>query len=185
MAAATTKLELGSKMPAFSLPGVDGRVYASQDFSDKKALVVVFWCNHCPYVKAYEGRMIEIQRDYADKGVQVVAICSNDASTHPEDSFPNMERNARQKGYNFPYLHDESQDVARAFGAEKTPHLFVFDSRRNLVYEGRIDDNHENPAAVKRRYLRDALDDILAGRPVREPLTFAIGCTIKWKSADR
>jgi len=172
-------------MPTFSLPGVDGRTHASKDFSDKKALVVVFWCNHCPYVKAYEGRMIDIQRDYADKGVQVVAICSNDASTHPEDSFDNMKKNARQKGYNFPYLHDESQDVARAFRAEKTPHLFVFDSRRKLAYEGRIDDNHEDPEAVKRRYLREALDDILAGRPVREPTTFAIGCTIKWKSADR
>jgi peroxiredoxin len=178
----SSKIKIGDPMPAFRLPGVDGNNHSNDDFADEKALIVIFSCNHCPYVKAYEDRMIEIQRDYADRGVQLIAICSNDAVNYPEDSFANMKRNADMKGYNFPYLRDETQDVARAFGAEKTPHLFVFGPDRTLAYEGRIDDNHENPRAVKRRYLREALDAILAGKPVPEPETFAIGCTIKWKT---
>lgn len=175
------RLQIGDPVPEFSLPGVDGRTWAASDFADRKVLVVIFSCNHCPYVHAYEDRIIEVQRDYGARGVQVVAVCSNDAVSYPEDSFENMKKRALEKGYNFPYLHDESQAVARAFGAEKTPHLFVFDARRRLAYEGRIDDNHQDPAAVKRKYLREALDAILAGQPVREPATFAIGCTIKWK----
>jgi peroxiredoxin len=174
-------LKIGSPMPAFSLKGVDGKTHSAESLADKNVLVVIFSCNHCPYVMAYEDRMIAIQRDYAEKGVQLVAICSNDAINYPEDGFDNMKRNAAAKGYNFPYLHDESQEVARAFGAEKTPHLLVFGPDRRLAYEGRIDDNHEDPSAVKRRYLREALDAILAGKPVAEPETFAIGCTIKWK----
>lgn len=177
----SSKLKIGSVMPDFKLPGVDGRTYAASDFADRKAMVVIFSCNHCPYVKAYEERMVALQRDYGPRGVQLVAICSNDAANYPDDSFENMKKNAKARGYNFPYLHDETQDVARAFGAEKTPHLFVFDGQRTLAYEGRIDDNHQDPGAVKRHYLREALDAILAGRPVAEPEVFAIGCSIKWK----
>ncbi|MBN1489873.1 MAG: thioredoxin family protein [Phycisphaerae bacterium] len=177
----STQLEVRATLPDFSLPAVDGHTISASDFAEKRALVVIFSCNHCPYVKAYEDRILEIQRDYADKGVQFVLICSNDAEKYPEDSFENMKKHAAMKGYNFPYLHDESQAVARAFGAEKTPHLFVFDADRRLAYEGRIDDNLEDPAAVTRHYLREALDAIVAGEPVSESSTFAVGCTIKWK----
>ncbi len=164
----------------FSLKGVDGKTYSLKDFQDAKALVVIFSCNHCPYVVAYEQRMIDVQRDYAAQ-VRLVAINSNDDVNYPEDSFDKMVERAKQKGFNFPYLRDSSQAVAKAYGATHTPHLFVFGPDRTLAYTGKIDDNWEKPSAVKRRYLREALDDIVAGRPVREPETHAIGCTIKWK----
>ncbi|MBI4424604.1 MAG: thioredoxin family protein [Elusimicrobia bacterium] len=167
--------------PDFSLPGVDGRTYSLASFKDAKALVVIFSCNHCPYVKAYEDRMIELQREFSSKGVRLAVINPNDASSHPEDSFEEMKRRAQSKGFNFPYLRDETQEVARAYGATHTPHLFVFGPDRRLSYTGKIDDNWQEPSQVKRRYLREALEDLLAGRPVREPQTHAIGCTIKWK----
>ena len=165
----------------FSLPGVDDKTYTLASFADAKALVVVFSCNHCPYVQAYEGRMIEIQKDYAARGVRLVAINSNDAKNYPDDSLAEMKRRSTSLGFNFPYLQDESQDAAKAYGATHTPHLFVFGPDRRLAYTGKIDDNWQEPAKVSRRFLRDALDDLLAGRPVREPETHAIGCTIKWK----
>lgn len=165
----------------FNLPGVDAATYSLDSFKDAKALVVVFSCNHCPYVQAYEGRMIELQRDYEARGVRLIAINSNDAVNYPEDSFDEMKRRAQRLGFNFPYLRDESQQTARAYGATHTPHLFVFGPDRRLAYTGKLDDNWQEPSKVGRRYLREALDDILAGRPVREPETHAIGCTIKWK----
>lgn len=165
----------------FKLKGTDGKTYSLDSFKDAKALVVIFSCNHCPYVKAYEDRMIEIQKDYQAKGVRLAVINSNDAENYPEDSFDDMVRRAREKGFNFPYLRDESQDIARAYGATHTPHLFVFGPDRKLAYTGKIDDNWENPAAVKRRYLREALDAVLAGRAPNPAETHAIGCTIKWK----
>lgn len=165
----------------FSLPGVDGKTYTLDSFKDAKALVVVFSCNHCPYVQAYEGRMIELQRDYAARGARLVAINANDAASHPEDSFEEMKRRAAALGFNFPYLRDESQETARAYGATHTPHLFVFGPDRRLAYTGKIDDDWQEPSKVSRRFLRDALDDLFAGRPVGEPETHAIGCTIKWK----
>ncbi|MBI5202788.1 MAG: thioredoxin family protein [Elusimicrobia bacterium] len=167
--------------PDFSLPGVDGKTYALASFKDAKALVVVFSCNHCPYVQAYEGRMIELQKDYAARGVRLVAINSNDAVNYPDDSFDAMKARAEELGFNFPYLHDESQQAAKAYGATHTPHLFVFGPDRRLAYTGKIDDNWQEPAKVTKRFLRDALEDLLAGKPVREPETHAIGCTIKWK----
>ncbi|MBI4346015.1 MAG: thioredoxin family protein [Elusimicrobia bacterium] len=165
----------------FKLPGVDGKTYSLDSFKDARAVVVVFSCNHCPYVQAYEGRLIELQRDYQAKGVRLVAINSNDAVNYPEDSFDEMKRRAERLGFNFPYLRDESQEAARAYGATHTPHLFVFGPDRRLAYTGKLDDNWQEPSNVGRRYLREALDDLLAGRPVREPETHAIGCTIKWK----
>jgi peroxiredoxin len=173
-------LKGGDPSPHFSLPCVDGKTYNLHSFAEKPVLVVLFSCNHCPYVQAYEGRLIEIQRDYGDRGVQLVAINSNDDVDYPEDSFENMVTRAKAKGYNFPYLRDASQQVARAYGATHTPHLFVFDRHRRLRYTGKIDDNWQRPDAVTRRYLREALEAILRDSEPTEPATHAIGCTIKW-----
>lgn len=174
-------LATGTKAVDFDLPGTDGKNHSLKELADKKALVVIFSCNHCPYVQAYEDRMIELQKDYAPKGVQLVAINSNDATSHPDDSFDNMVRRAKEKKFNFLYLRDESQKVARDYGATHTPHIYLFDQDRCLRYTGKIDDNWQEPRKVTRKYLREALDAVLAGKATPEPETFAIGCTIKWK----
>jgi peroxiredoxin len=173
-------LQLGDAAPGFRLPGVDGRTYSLEDFADTVALVVVFSCNHCPYVQAYEDRMIGIQRDYQARGVQFLAINSNDDTHYPEDSFEAMVKRSKAKGYNFPYLRDAAQTVAKAYGATHTPHLFVFNKDRRLAYTGKIDDNWQKPDIVKRHYLREALDALLQGTVPAEAQTHAIGCTIKW-----
>jgi peroxiredoxin len=174
-------IKVGSKAPAFDLPGVDGRNYSLASFADKEAVVVIFSCNHCPYVVANEDRMMQIQSDYAARGVQLVAICSNNAATHPADSFENMKQRAAEKGFNFPYLRDESQEVARAYGASVTPEVFVVDKTGTVVYHGRIDDNAMEPAKVKRHDLREALDELLAGKPISVTNTEPVGCSVKWK----
>ena len=173
-------LELGDAAPGFLLQGVDGRRHSFEELADKPVLVVIFSCNHCPYVQAYEDRMIALQRDYQQHGVQFVAINSNDDTHYPEDSFERMVERAGAKHYNFPYLRDASQQVAKAYGATHTPQLFVFDRERRLRYTGKIDDNWQNPGAVKRQYLREALDALLKGSAPAEAQTHAIGCTIKW-----
>jgi peroxiredoxin len=174
-------MKLGDAAPDFKLQGVDGKTYTLADFKDAKALVVIFSCNHCPYVQAYEDRMIAIQNDYAPRGARIVLINSNDSTAYPEDSFEKMAARAEEIGYTFPYLRDESQQTARDYGATHTPHLFVFDASRRAAYTGKIDDDWKSPAAVKQRFLRDALDDLLAGRSPRVAQTHAIGCTIKWR----
>ena len=179
----TVELKTGSSAPAFNnLPGADNKKYSLSSFTDKKILVVVFSCNHCPYVKAYEGRMIDLQRDFASKGLQLVAINSNEAVHYPEDNFEEMVKRAKAQGYNFPYLRDEDQTVANAYGATHTPEFFVFDAQRKLRYRGKFDDNYQNPSAVKANYLRNAVDAIVSGGEVAEPETYSIGCTIKWKT---
>ncbi|RMF29196.1 MAG: thioredoxin family protein [Chloroflexi bacterium] len=174
-------LKPGDRAIPFTLPGVDDKEHSLADYADKEAVVVIFSCNHCPYVRAWEDRMIQIQADYADKGVQLIAISANDAKKYPADSFPKMKERAQEKGFNFPYLYDETQEVARAYGAERTPEVFLFDKAGVLRYHGAIDDNYEDPNAVRHHYLRDALDAVLAGQdpPVQE--TPPVGCTIKWK----
>ncbi len=173
-------LRPGESAPDFSLPAVDGQTYSLSGFTDKSLLVVVFSCNHCPYVQAYEDRLVAVQRDYADRGVQLVAINSNEDLHHKDDSFENMVKRAKAKGFNFPYLRDASQTVAHSYGATHTPQLFVFDGNRRLRYTGKIDDNWQNPDEVTRRYLREALDALLRDDDPAEPATHAIGCTIKW-----
>ncbi len=163
------------------MPGTDGKNYSLEEFKDKKAVIIIFSCNHCPYVQAYEDRMIQIQKDYSPKGVQIIAINSNEDQDHPDDSFENMVKRAKEKKFNFPYLRDESQDVAKKYSATHTPHIFLFDQKRELAYTGKIDDNWQNPEKVTQTYLRDALNALLAGKKVSQPVTFAIGCTIKWK----
>ena len=174
-------LELGARAPDFDLPGVDGKRYSLSAFKDKPVLVVVFWCNHCPYVKAYEDRAVALQRDYLTKGAQLVAINSNDDKAYPEDGFPEMVKRSKERGFNFPYLRDESQKVVEAFGGVCTPHVFAFDSGRVLRYRGRIDDS-KDPSKVTTHDLRNALDDMLAGESVRVPDTKPFGCSIKWYS---
>jgi len=174
-------LRIGDSAPSFRLPGVDGRDYSLQDFKDKEVVIVMFSCNHCPTVKAYENRFIELQDDYEGKGVTLIAINANDDKKYSEDSFENMKIRAKEKGFNFPYLRDESQKVAKAYGAERTPEVFVFDRKRILRYHGRIDDNVHAPDQVRETYLRDAIDAILEGRAVPLEETEPVGCTIKWK----
>ena len=177
-------MPVGTRAPAFSLPATDGKTYSLDDFRGAQALVVVFTCNHCPYAQAAEERLIAIARDYADRGVRMVAINPNDATRYPEDSFAEMKNRAREKSFPFPYLYDESQSVARAYDAVCTPDIFVFDATLGLRYNGRIDDNWQEPAKVTRKDLRAALDAILAS-PAEEDLPFkptpSMGCSIKWK----
>jgi len=173
-------LQIGDCAPSFSLPGVDGKTYTLSTFADASALVLVFSCNHCPYVQAYEDRLILLQHDYAERGVQLVAINANDDTSYAEDSFPSMVSRAQAKRFNFPYLRDGSQEVATAYGATHTPHLFLFDRNRRLAYTGKIDDNWQHPDAVTQPYLRQAIDALLTGTTPAEPVTYAIGCTIKW-----
>lgn len=178
----TDKLKIGSAMPEFSnLPGVDGKKYSTTDFSNKKVLVIVFSCNHCPYVKAYEERMIVFQKLYADRGVQLVAINSNETVNYPEDNFDEMVKNAKKKNFNFIYLRDDDQSIADAFGATHTPEFFVFDEKRNLRYHGKMDDNWQKPEIVKENYLQDAVEAIIGNREIKVRETYSIGCTIKWK----
>ena len=177
---AEKRLAIGAKAPDFDLPGVDGKRYSLGSFKDKKAVAVMFTCNHCPYVQAYEERLISIQRDYAGKGVALAAINANETVNYPEDDFPKMVLRAKGKGYNFPYLRDESQATANAYGAHYTPEIFLLDGERRLRYTGRIDDNPWHPGKVTSTDLRDAIDALLSGRPVAKPETHAMGCTIKW-----
>ena len=173
-------LPIGSPAIDFHLKGIDGKTYSLKDFSDKKAVVVIFSCNHCPYVQAYETRMVQLQQDYLPKGVTLVAINSNDETNYPEDSFPNMVKRAKERGFNFHYLRDETQEVARQYGGICTPHVFAFDQNRVLQYKGRIDDSRY-PEQVKVHDLRIALDVILAGEKPTVNETRPFGCSIKWK----
>ncbi len=174
-------LKYGDQAPEFTLPGVDGKTYRLADYKPKKAVAVIFSCNHCPYVKAYEDRMMALAREYAPKNVQFLVISSNDPVKYPEDSFANMVKRAQEKGYPFPYLYDETQQIAKAYGAQRTPEVFLFDSAMKLRYHGAIDDNVEDPAKVTKRYLKDALEAILAGREPATKETAPVGCTVKWK----
>jgi peroxiredoxin len=174
------QLQLGQPLPSFKgLKGVDGAIHSHTDYGTP-ILVVVFSCNHCPYVQAYEDRMMAFQDDYAPKGVQLVAINSNEEEHYPDDSYDGMVKRATARNFNFPYLRDVDQSVAGAFGATHTPQFFVFDRERKLRYSGKLDDNWKEPAEAKEFYLRDAVDAVLDGRPVTVPETHSIGCTIKW-----
>jgi peroxiredoxin len=174
-------LTLATEAPPFDLPGVDRQNHSLDDYAGSPVLAVVWSCNHCPYVQAWEGRMIELQREYGDRGFRLVAINSNDADSYPEDSFEEMQKRAGQQGFNFDYLYDEDQSALRAYGAERTPEVFLFEGDRKLVYHGAIDDSRDE-TQVSDRYLRDAIEALLAGEepPTRE--TPAVGCTVKWRS---
>ncbi|MBW7998060.1 MAG: thioredoxin family protein [Candidatus Glassbacteria bacterium] len=175
------KLSIGDRAVDFNLPGSDGKNYSLDSFRDGKALAVIFSCVHCPYVLAWEDRMIELQNEFADKGAKFVLICANDAVNYPQDSFDNMKIHAEEKNYPFPFVHDESQEVSRAYGAERTPEVFLFDSERKLVFHGAVDDNYEDPGAVTETWLRDALEAVTSGNTPAKQSVPARGCTIKWK----
>jgi peroxiredoxin len=177
-------LKLGEAPPDFSLPGVDGKKYRPGDFKDAKVLIVLFTCNHCPYVTGSQDRVDRLYAEYAPKGVRMIAINSNETVDHPTDAFEHMVERAKTLGLKYPYVRDDSQDVARAYGALRTPHFYVFDGERKLRYTGRIDNSPRDVTKAVTHELRDALDDLLAGRAVRVPLTNPIGCNVKWLGQD-
>ncbi|MCE5273414.1 thioredoxin family protein [bacterium] len=175
------KLKVGDAAVGFDLPGVDGKRYSLDSFSGSPVLAVVFSCVHCPYVLAWEERIKALAAEYGPRGAAFVLINANDPVKYPVDSFDGMKKHADEKGFAFPFVQDQSQEVARAYGAERTPEVFLFDKDRRLVYTGAVDDNYDNPGAVGHRYLKDALDAALAGHPAPVASTPPVGCTIKWK----
>ncbi len=176
------QLAIGSPAPDFNLPGVDGETYTLEQYRDKvKGLVVIFTCNHCPYVIKTEERMIVLGREYIDKGIGFVLISANDAINYPQDSFANMKKRSDQKSFPFPYLYNEDQTVARAYGAQVTPHLFFFDSDLKLCYRGSIDDNMDNANRPTKQYLKDAIEAVLSNSTLTDEKTRAVGCSVKWK----
>ena len=170
-----------TRAPVFELPGVDGRTHTLDEYADAPALVLVQYCNHCPYVQAWERRVMAVQADYAARGVRLVAISSNDADAYPEDSFGEMRARAEREGLPFDYLYDADQEVAKALGSTRTPEVFVYDGERRLVYHGAVDDSRDEDA-VTQRYLRDALDAVLEGRSPAVTETPPVGCTVKWRA---
>jgi peroxiredoxin len=183
-------LDIGAAAPDFDLPGVDGRHYSLASFAGSKLLVVVFSCNHCPYVIGSEDRMIAFADRYAPHGVRFVSINSNETELHPTDSFEHMVERAKEKRFPFPYLRDESQQVAMAYGALRTPHYYLFAAGGGraddggawtLRYTGRMDDNPRNPGKETTHELADATDALLAGRDPPTTVTNPVGCNVKWK----
>jgi peroxiredoxin len=176
-------LPLGTSAPDFRLPDATaGKSVSLADFQDAPALLVLFICNHCPYVKHIRSALADVGRDYQKRGAAIVAISSNDAENYPEDSPEKMKKEAQAAGYVFPYLYDESQAVARAYGAACTPDIFLFDKNRKLAYRGQFDDSRPgNGRPVTGKDLRTALDAVLQGRPAPGPQTPSVGCNIKWK----
>lgn len=173
-------VKLGSKAPDFNLPSVDGARYTLGKFRDK-ILVVMFICNHCPYVKAIEDRILQLVRDFENRGVAFVGICSNDFVNYPDDSPESLKARWVEKKYGFPYLVDEDQSVARSYGAVCTPDLFVYNSKHELAYHGRLDDNWQEPAKVKQSDLRASLEALLKGITPSAAQVSSMGCSIKWK----
>jgi peroxiredoxin len=173
--------ELGTDASDFSLIGVDGERHSLQDYKNSTVLVVMFICNHCPYVQAIEARLIKLVTEFAVEDVVFVGINSNDQLRYPDDSFANMKIRATEKQYPFNYLADETQTTAKAYGAVCTPDIYVFNKERKLTYRGRLDDSPRNPSAVKSEDLKSAILATLAEKPVAEPQHASMGCSIKWK----
>lgn len=175
---------LGDVVQDFKLKNVDGRLISLSDYKNGKGVIIVFTTNHCPFSKAYEERLVALDRKYAAQGFPVLAVQPNDPTAYAEDSFENMKARAQEKNYSFPYLSDETQTVARMFGATRTPEVFVLrqvGGRFTIAYTGALDDSPQNASGVKRRYVEEAVNNLLAGHPVVTTATKAIGCAIKWK----
>jgi peroxiredoxin len=179
----STMLALGTPAPEFQLPDVvSGKTVTPDDFGDKKALLVMFICRHCPFVKHVQSELARLGKDYASQSLGIVAISSNDADAYPDDSPETLRQMATELGFNFPLCYDESQDVARAYSAACTPDFFLFDEKRWLAYRGQLDDSRPgNGRPVTGRDLRAAIDASLNGRPVNPNQTPSIGCNIKWR----
>jgi peroxiredoxin len=176
---------LGSAAPGFQLPDFNGKLVSSADFADAPALLVMFICNHCPFVKHVRDRLASLGRDYQQRGVAVVAMNPNDVLKYPDDSPARMKEEAKAAGYTFPYLVDETQQVAKAFGASCTPDFFLYNKNRKLVYRGQLDSSRpKSDTPVSGSDLRAALDAVLAGKPVPPSQMPSIGCNIKWKPGN-
>jgi peroxiredoxin len=173
---------LGAKAPDFSLPDISGKMVSLDDFKNAKALLVIFMCNHCPFVKHVLNKLVELVKEYQAKGVAVVGINSNDISSYPEDSPDMMEAVAKEKGFTFDYLFDETQEVAKAYHAACTPDFFLFDKNRKLVYRGQLDDSRPgNNIPVTGKDLTTAIDAALSGKDIDSRQKPSMGCNIKWK----
>jgi peroxiredoxin len=181
----STMVPLGTEAPPFRLPNVDGRIVSIEDFKDAPALLVVFICNHCPYVKHILPHFVGLAKEYQQRGVAIVGINSNDVTGYPDDAPEKMAELSRTMGFTFPYLFDESQEVAKAYGAACTPDFYLFDRTRRLVYRGQMDDSRPgNGRPVTGADLRAAIDAVLAGRQVSGDQRPSVGCNIKWKPGN-
>ena len=177
---------IGDVVEDFKLKNIDGSMVALADYSDAKGFIVTFTCNHCPFSKLYEDRIIALDKKYAPKGYPVVAINPNDVTKQPDDSFEKMQERAKEKGFTFKYLIDETQDIAKAFGATRTPHVFLLTKENQglvLKYIGAIDNSPKSAEGATEKYVENAVDALLTGQPVKKTQANAIGCTIKWKDS--
>jgi len=176
--------KVGDKALDFKLKNIDEKMVSPLDYRDAKGYIVVFTCNYCPFAVKYEDRINDLNKKYAKSGYPVIAVNPNDPVQYPEDDFANMKKRAKEKGFTFPYLVDESQQIAMTYGASKTPHVFILQKVNNdlvVRYIGAVDDNTDDPSAVKEKYVEQAVDALLAGKEVKTTTTKAIGCGIKWK----
>lgn len=183
---ASTMLDLGTQAPDFQLPDVTtGQTISLSTFADKKALLVMFICRHCPFVKHVQGEISRIGKDYADKGLGIVAISANDVENYPDDAPAQLKAMAESLGFNFPFCYDESQETAQAYTAACTPDFFLFDSSRKLAYRGQLDDSRPgNDMPVNGKDLRAAIDTVLVDQPISTDQKPSIGCNIKWKAGN-
>lgn len=183
--ASFAQVAVGDAAPDFKLKNIDGKTVSLSDFKDEKGIIVVFTCNHCPYAVQYEDRIIALDKTFKDKGFPLVAINPNDASKYPDDSYDGMIKRAAEKGFTFPYLHDDSQAIAKAYGATRTPHVFLLTKDKSgkfvVSYIGAIDNDTEDVNADKTKYVENAIAAIASGKKPDPASTKAIGCTIKWK----
>lgn len=177
------KSKLGMPAPDFKLSSVDGKQYSLGSFKDKKALLISFICNHCPYVQAVEDRMVQLRKDFQNASFQMVGICSNDPTDYPDDAPASLLKRWKDKDFGFPYLVDVTQDVAKSYAAVCTPEFYLFDEHRKLVYRGRLDDNWKDAGQVKKRDLKEAIEALLAGKPLPAKQEPSMGCSIKWRAS--
>jgi peroxiredoxin len=177
----STGTEFESKCPEFSLKATDGKTYSLNDFKSEKVICFLFICNHCPYVRAIEDRIIELNKHFSNQNVAFIGVCSNDSFDYPEDSFENIRKRWLEKNYNFVYLYDEAQKLAKDLKAVCTPDIFVFNEMRHLVYRGRFDDSWKNPESVNRQDLKLAIEAALINKELSFSPVPSLGCSIKWK----
>ena len=182
----STMLSLGTKAPSFNLPdAVSGKTISLDDFNGKKGLLVMFICQHCPFVKHVQSQLAKLGQDYLDQNLGIVAISANNVTTHPSDSPQNLKLMAEKEGFNFPFCYDETQEVAKAYKAACTPDFFLFDGQQKLVYRGQLDDSRpSNNQPVTGKDLRNAIDLVLAGKEVSSDQKPSVGCNIKWKAGN-
>lgn len=176
-------LNVGDKAPDFNLKNVDGKMVSPAEYKDAKGYIVIFTCNTCPYAVAYEDRIIELHKKFAAKGYPVIAINPNDSGVQPGDSFEKMQERAKQKGFSFAYVLDETQKITKAYGASRTPQVFLLDKEMTVKYIGAIDNNHKDAKAANEKYVEDAVKALMEGKEIKTDFTKAIGCTIKWRKA--